>query len=270
MATTCFEHNFDNLMIMYDEVCDWFSGLGFEYSKNRYGIYKKCFKRFTELAEGKKKEEDLLRFKRSFDNAYIEVNEIIRIHNCLKNVDSSEFLSQVKKISSGQEFRGNTDNDQARDFLFELSVASRFIQADYSVSLKGICDVVVDLVDDGILFVECKRVKSEAQIKKNLKKANKQILKRMSSEPSSKVNGLVAVNITDLLPKTNMLYPDSQAAATAIHRGVSNNYVEPRLNKFVAGSNRKCFGVMVESAIMNYLSDQSFKRKRLIFDLLTV
>jgi hypothetical protein len=259
MTNTYYEHDFDNLILMYDEVCNWFSGLGFEYSKNRYGIYKKCFQKFTDLAEGKKDENDLLGFKRSFDNAYIEVNEIIRIKNCLSNVDVSEFLDQVKKVTSGQEFRGNTDNDQARDFLFELSIASRFIQAGYSVTLNGICDVVVDLVDDGMLFVECKRVKSEAQIEKNVKKANKQVLKRIRSDKSSKVHGLVAVNITDLLPKTNMLYPDSLSAATAIHRGVSNNYVKTRLSQFVAGSNRKCFGVMVESSIMNYLSDKSMK-----------
>ncbi|WP_420588469.1 hypothetical protein [Bacterioplanoides sp.] len=259
MTTTYYEHDFDNLILMYDEVCNWFSGLGFEYSKNRYGIYKRFFQKFIDLAEGKIVEDDLLGFKRSFDNAYIEVNEIIRIKNCLSNIEVSEFLDQVKKITSGQEFRGNTDNDQARDFLFELSIASRFIQAGYSVTLNGICDVVVDLVDDGMLFVECKRVKSEAQIEKNVKKANKQVLKRISSEKSSKVHGLVAVNITDLLPKTNMLYPDSQSAATAIHRGVSNNYVKARLDRFSAGSKNKCFGIMVESQIMNYLSDKALK-----------
>ena len=260
MTTNYYEHDFDNLILMYDEVCNLFSELGFEYSKNRYGIYKKCFQKFSDLADGKKTEANLIGFKRSFDNAYIEVNEIIRIKNCLSSIDASEFLEQVKKVTSGQEFRGNTDNDQARDFLFELSIASRFIQAGYSVTLNGICDVVVDLIDDGMLFVECKRVKSEAQIEKNIKKANKQVLKRIGSESSSKVHGLVAVNITDLLPKMNMFFPDSQSAATAIHRGISNNYVKTKLRKFSAGSKKKCFGVMVESAIMNYLSDKSLKQ----------
>jgi hypothetical protein len=259
MTTTYYEHDFDSLNLMYSEVCNWFSALGFEYSKNRYGIYKRCFQKFMDLAEGKIVEKDLLGFKRSFDNAYIEVNEIIRIKNCLSNVDVSEFLDQVKKIISGQEFRGNTDNDQARDFLFELSIASRFIQAGYSVTLNGVCDVVVDLVDDGMLFVECKRVKSEAQLERNVKKANKQVLQRISSEISSKVHGLVAVNITDLLPKTNTFYPDSQSASTAIHRSVSNNYVNAKLERFSADSKNKCLGVMVESAKMNYLSDKSIK-----------
>jgi len=245
---------------MFDEVCCWFTDLGFEYSRNRYGIYKKVFDRFIELTKGIENENDLLDFKKSFDNAYIEVNEIIRVHNCLKNLDSSDFIDQIKKVISGQEFRGNTNNDQARDFLFELSVASRFISAGYSVSLTSICDVVVDLGDDGTLFVECKRIKSAKQIDRNVKKANKQILKRIEEQSSSQVHGLVAVNITDLLPKNNMLYPDSKAAATAIHKGISNNYVKSELRQFSAGSKRKCFGVMVESAVMNYLSEKSLQQ----------
>ena len=260
MTTNYYEHYFKNLISMYEEVCNWFSRLGFEYSRTRYGTYKKYFEKFVEIAEGKKQENDLLGFKKSFDNAYLEVNEIVRIRNCLKQIDSPEFLEQIKKVTSGQEFRGNTSNDQARDFLFELSIACRFIRAGYSVSLTYICDVVVNLNIDGMLFVECKRIKSEAQIDKNVKKANKQISKRIESNASNMVVGLVAVNITDLLPKTNMLLPDSQEAATLIHRGVSNNYVKTRITKFVAGATDKCFGVMCESAIMNYLSKKSMKQ----------
>lgn len=257
MTTTYYEHSLDNLISMFDEVCCWFTNLGFEYSRNRYGIYKKVFNKFIDLTKDIDNESDLLDFKNSFDNTYVEVNEIIRVHNCLKTLDSSDFIDQIKKVTSGHEFRGNNNNDQARDFLFELSVASRFISEGYSVSLTSICDVVVDLGNDGTLFVECKRIKSAKQIGKNVKKANEQILKRIEVQSSSQVHGLVAVNITDLLPKNSMLYPDSKTAATAIHRGISNNYVKRELKQFSAGYNRKCFGVMVESAVMNYLSDKS-------------
>ncbi len=260
MTKNYYECDFEDLIARYEEVCVWFSGLGFEYSRTRYGTYRKHINNFIEIAKSKKQEGELLAFKKSFGNAYIEVNEIIRIRNCINNIDSSEFLDQIRKVTSGQEFRGNTDNDQARDFLFELSVASRFIYAGYSVSLNGICDVVVDMGGDGTLFVECKRIKSETQIDKNVKKANKQITKRIESITSRKAQGLVAVNITDLLPKTSMFSPDSEEEATMIHRGVSNNYVKTRINKFAAGATDKCFGVMCESAIMNYLSKKSIKR----------
>jgi len=37
----------------------------------------------------------------------------------------------------------------------------------------------------------------------------------------NKAKGLVAVKITDLLPKKNILSPDSYKASTAIHRTIS-------------------------------------------------
>ncbi|MEP1446260.1 MAG: hypothetical protein ABJK37_09150 [Paraglaciecola sp.] len=255
-----FVHQFEDVINMYDEVCDWFNELGFSYSKKRYGLYKKHIDNFIDMTKSSSLQNDndeLLTFKRAFDNAYIEVNEIIRVYNNLKLIKSSEFLEQIKKVISGHEFRANTDNDQARDFLFELSVACRFINAGFPVSLTGICDVVVDLGVDGTLFVECKRIKSENKIDKNVKKANKQIVQRVRLHKSSKVKGLVAINVTDLLPKTNMFHPDSMSATTAIHRGVSNNFVRQKLEKLKAGMTNKCLGVLCESATMHYFSKES-------------
>jgi hypothetical protein len=255
-----FVHQFEDVIDMYGEVCDWFNELGFSYSKHRYGLYKRHFDKFIDMAKKSSTLDDkdeLIKFKRQFDNAYIEVNEIIRIYNNLKSINSSEFIEQIKIIVSGQEFRANSDNDQARDFLFELSVACRFIKAGFPVSLTGICDVVVDLGIDGTLFVECKRIKSENKIDKNVKKANKQIIERVQLHKSSKVKGLVAINVTDLLPKTNMLFPDSMPATTAIHRGVSNNFVRQKLEKLKAGMSNKCLGVLCESAMMHYFSKES-------------
>lgn len=255
-----FIHQLDDVFDMYSEVCEWLNELGFEFSRNRYGKYKKHFDSFVEICKTKSNVESkdkILDFKRGFDNAYIEANEIIRVYNNLKGIESTQFIEQIKRTVSGQEFRANSDNDQARDFLFELSVACRFIKAGFNVSLTGICDVVVDLSDGGTLFIECKRIKSENKIEANIKKANKQIANRIKTVPSSKARGLVAVNITDLLPKTNIFLPDTVQASTAIHRTISNNFVKQQILNFSAGINSKCLGVMCESAMMHYLSGQT-------------
>ncbi|MFT4850469.1 MAG: hypothetical protein ACI83B_003026 [Sediminicola sp.] len=257
MKDAHFIHDLDHLISMYAEACDWLSSLGFDYSKNRYGIYEKVFARFTKMTQTKELEDDLIGFKNSFDNAYIQVNEIVRVHNNLKAVNPIEFNEQIKKVCSGQEFRGVSVNDQARDFLFELSVASRFINAGFHVSLTGICDVVVGLNGGESLFVECKRIRSERQIAKNISKAAKQLVKRMSSQTSSKVNGLIAVNITDILPDTRMLYPETVNAVSQIHRMTSNKFVSDRLKDFSVETSKKCFGVMCESATMQYLNKES-------------
>ncbi|MEZ9627842.1 hypothetical protein [Aliivibrio fischeri] len=250
-------HKFEELLAMYEEVCHWFDELGFSYTRHRYGVYKKHLESFLRMAEEKsfpKDKEELLTFKTGFDSAYIEVHEIIRIYNALRNIESSEFLEQIKKVTSGREIRQKEGDDQARDFLFELSVASRFIKAGYSVSLTSVCDVVVDLGKDGILFVECKRIKSHSKIATNVKKANKQLTKRIKAGKTSKVRGLVAINITDLLPYTLDLQPDSAASVTYIHRGVSNEFTSENLTSLAVGMNRKCLGVMCESSKMQYFS----------------
>ncbi len=250
-----YAHQLNSLISLYAEACEWLGDLGIAYSKNRYGLYKQSFEKFTALANKPNalEDEDLLGFKREFDNAYLEVNQLIRIYDSLRGVDSGEFIEQVKKVASGQEFRASSENDQARDFLFELSVASRFIKAGYKTTLTGICDVVVDLLDDGMLFVECKRIKSQAKIGTNIKKASKQISSRMDYESSSKIYGLIAINVTDLLPSVSFLRPSSTQAGTAVHRTLSNNFIKTNLEDIASGGHGKSLGIMCVSEMMTHL-----------------
>lgn len=256
--TQHYQHQIHDVFEKYSKVCEWFDDLGFTYTKTRYGIYKRHFDDFDRFSKNSELlPDDLLPWKRSFDNAYVEANEIIRVQNDLKQINSEEFFDQIKKVVSGQEFRGNSDNDQARDFLFELSVAARFIRAGYHVSLTGVCDVVAKLGAEGVLFIECKRVKSEKNLAANVKKANKQIAKRVKSSISHKVAGLVAVNITDLIPKVNNFFPDTPGAGTAIHRGISKNFNSTHIREFAEGMTKDALGVMCESSTMMYFSKES-------------
>lgn len=250
-----YSHQLDNLISLYAEACEWLNELGIAYSKNRYGVYKQHFEKFTELENNysKLENEDLLSFKKKFDNAYLEVNQLIRIYDRLKEIDSGEFMEQIRKVASGQEFRANSENDQARDFLFELSIASRFMKAGFSISLTGICDVVVDLVGDGKLFVECKRIKSQTKIGANIKKASKQIYSRVKADASSKVYGLIAINVSDLLPSSSALRPNSMKEGTAIHRAISNNFIRANLEQITSERRGKSLGVMCVSEVMTHL-----------------
>jgi hypothetical protein len=249
-------HTLSGVFDKFDAVCRWFEGLGFTYARTRYGIYKRRFDEFERIGQSGDCPVDLLLFKRSFDNAYIEVNEIIRVHDSLRHIDSKEFNDQITKSLAGREFR--SDADQSRNFVFELSVACRFLRAGYTVRLTDLCDVVVNLgSSDGHLYVECKRIKSKNQIAKNVKKASRQVGKRLSNDCASKAHGLLAVNITDLLPHTRNLYPDSPQIATAIHKTISNQFVGRHIQDFATGISDDCLGVMCESSIMAYLSERS-------------
>lgn len=201
-----YEHEFSGLLSKFEEVCAWFDSLGFRFAISRYGIYHKNLQKLKELSNGEKilkdtSDENLVAIIKEMMNSHVEANEIIRIYNDLKGLDIQEYLDQIKKVITGQEFRATSESDPARDFLFELSMAARFLRAGYKISLKSICDIEVKLPDGRILFVECKRVKSLKKLSKNIKNANQQIVRRIKDSSSLKNIGMVAVNVTDLLPK---------------------------------------------------------------------
>nr|VVV06028.1 hypothetical protein AW0309160_03512 [Aliivibrio wodanis] len=252
--TDYYPHKIEDIQAMYEEVCTWFDSLGFSYVRTRYGIYKGVFSEFLRVVQERDAPEDLAEFKLKFDNAYIEVHEAIRIYNGLKDHDETQFLEQLKKVLSGQEFRAKSSDDQARDFLFELSVATRFINAGYNVDLKGICDVVVDLGNNKTLFVECKRVKSNKKLEKNVKKANEQLKKRLKKTGKPNAVGLVAVNITDILPKLEKLPVNSNVTGTQFHRVASRKYIFQNVLSLMSNKFVGCLGVMCESSMMNYLA----------------
>lgn len=249
-----YEHEFSGLLTKFEEVCTWFDSLGFRFAVTRYGVYHKNLQKLKALSNGEKifkdtPDENLVAFMKEMMNSHVEANKIIRVYNDLKWLDIKEYLDQIKKVITGQEFRATSENDPARDFLFELSMAARFLRAGYKISLKSICDIEVKLSDGKILFVECKRVKSLKKLSKNIKVANQQIVRRIKDSSSLKNLGMVAVNVTDLLPNLSLINSEDARMAISEHRELSRNFILRNLEDFMAGENKKCIGVLCESSL---------------------
>lgn len=247
----------EELFKLYNDACEWFSTLGFSWGITRYGTYKKHFDKFQELAASRNDSSFNIEMKNAFDNAYLEANEIIRVYSALKQLVNSEFYKQLKHVLSGQEYRGLVDNDTARDFLFELSTAARFLQAGYKVKLSGLCDVVVENME-GDIFIECKRIKSTSKIAKNIKAASEQINNRLKANPSKKVLGLVAVNVTDLIQNSSMLLPDSPQAAMECQQIIANAFLSKHSENLTPKSrSKRLLGIMIECSSIWHLSERS-------------
>src|SRR5690606_9179828 len=67
-------------------------------------------------------------------------------------------------------------------------------------------DVIASREDMGVIFIECKRVKSPGKVAVNIKNANEQIRRRINQCKSNKCKGLVAINLTDVLNKENKVF----------------------------------------------------------------
>lgn len=252
-------HDMKGLFELYRDSCGWFSNIGLEWVGTRYETYERHFSDFETFAESRDTTSVSLEFKRAFDNAYIEANEIVRLHSELQAIEKSQFIEQLKIVLSGQEFRGQVDNDKARDFFFELSTAARFLRAGYEVSMSGVCDVVASL-PEGRLFIECKRVKSLKTIAKNVQKASEQIKQRIGKKQSNNSLGLIAINVTDLMARPDglVLAPDSPQAAAALHKALTKSFVDKYSSELISKStSKRLLGSMIESSAMWYLSDRS-------------
>lgn len=220
---------------------EWLRTFGGSVHADRYHNYAREIDGFGVRQE----DEDAEREMHSFLNAHAEMNELIRIYEAMQSIDSEEYVSKLRKISSGQAFRNRTINEPSRDFLFELSVAARFLRAGYEIILNEVADSVA-FVDGRKIYIEAKRIKSARQIGKRVSEANKQINKRLVQDHSSKSRGLIAVSLTDVLNPDN-----DMAIMNDIEMMRKNN--SDLLHAFVAGnedfkkgSTNKCMGVFAD------------------------
>lgn len=129
---------------------------------------------------------------------------------------SPSLKDRMKKIMKGVSWRhlANKPNskgaidDPARNFMFEMTWASKFAREGLIVDLDHNGDVFVSYSDFSVL-VECKRLLSTKQLNKNLKKACQQIV--VARKTNRKIAGVIAIDITDVL------YPDSHVIMNTTH-----------------------------------------------------
>lgn len=179
-----YTHTLKNDLQRFKEACDWFSKQGFDYSRTRYKVYEKKLNKLEETVL----QEDIQGLK----NSFLEVNDFLKIYENLKDIEVNHWQDQLKFLFKGQEFVSN--NDQARDYLFELFVASKFVQANFKVYLNSITDIIAQK-NNKLIYIECKKIKSPNTIYKNIKKASVQINSRIQDGSGI---GLVFIDISSV------------------------------------------------------------------------
>ncbi|SEU17095.1 hypothetical protein SAMN05443580_12091 [Variovorax sp. OV084] len=245
----------------FDEACDWLRSLNLFPNGNRYMSYRKSLAR---LSYGDRSSLDEAKLQ-EYVAALGEAGDLVRIRRAFGCTESVEFLARLKEITSGQPFQRNVLNDPGRDVVFELSVASRFLEGQYEVQLTGLADLTA-VVDGRKVFVECKRVKSASKALARSAEAARQIQKRLKVDASSRSRGLAVICLTDILSPTARRYEFSSAQRfQAVCDDLLNDHIQRRKSDLLKQIGKRQIGVMLENSVYGITYDNPNDEKEPAF-----
>ncbi|GAB7222860.1 TPA: hypothetical protein ACOJRH_005185 [Vibrio harveyi] len=150
--------------------------------------------------------------------AFNEMNQILYIYEHLSDQNNTEFKNTLKQAIKGIFFRNDPNRnheDNARNHLFELAIASDFVKSGYKVDLTQRADIVVTNMD---LLVECKRVKSLTALKERAQEAVDQI-----NKDSSGFDGIVYIDITELFDELHQITVVDEQGSISAMMGLSED-----------------------------------------------
>lgn len=202
---------YESASLELDKACLWLESLGINYSKTRLTKYKTLFSDLAEYQSNNELEKFYEKYKFEYwVNAAHEVAELIRIYGGLGRLSDDSLISRLKNSLSGHElYVMDTQNRSGRDFIFELSVASKFHKSGYSVNFGHEADLQLEM--NGFTFyVECKRLKSLRQAQKRVKEGLKQLHRRYTKSSNPELTrGLLCVSIGKAInPSLGLLEAD--------------------------------------------------------------
>lgn len=182
-----------------EETQGWLRGLGLKVDNTRYDLAKKLLRKGVD--EGEIDEDQMLKFQWALQ----DIDDFLQVHAFLEE-KSSPIRKVLEKTLKGavavlSESPGKPA--AARNYMFELVIASRLVEMGYdvrfdlSVDLGADCIVNLNGVD---IYVECKRSLGDAP-DELLHEAFKQIQTRCKANAGAPSFGIAAVCYTPLIAR---------------------------------------------------------------------
>lgn len=238
----------------YSEALAWMRDMGLRVEPTRAAKYGKVLSSLVAAHRGGKAKWDNLPF--SFGEtlaAFGEVNELLRIFRGMKEAADPELVAKLRHVLSGCFGRPEHKvTDPARDYSFELMVASRFRLAGFEVSLKGLADLTVRMGED-VMFIECKRLRSLQGVRRNVREAAMQLGRRYG-KAGAREWGLIALSVTDGVNPEQMILPKpTQEEVEAAMARVVDGFITKQCHVWQQVGDRRLLGAMVEFAAVGVL-----------------
>ena len=199
---------YDSVCNNYDSAISWMKTIGVKISSGRTQHYLKVMNYWRDNYKSASAsiERDIFP---NFVSSVSEIDSFIKIYKAFKN-EPIEKLSSIKtKLQKGVNGPINAEDEnpntsEARNYIFEALVAAKFHNPEKEIStiLTASTDTAVEFKNKKI-WIECKRVTSEKNLKKNIRKAANQLDIQLRKKIRKKINtgnkGLVAIDFSKIL-----------------------------------------------------------------------
>jgi hypothetical protein len=191
----------DMVMGILPEALEWLEKKVPQAKVSRFSRYKRYIDEFYSA------QSDIEGLEEKFSElnwAFQEICELVHIYQSFKNEDNKAFNGRIEKIVNGQDLvPGSFESkyDGSRDFQYELLVGTFFRELGYNIDFNDDADVIATR-NNKTIYIECKRLKSETSLEKNIKKAEKQLRNRKNKEAI----GMVFIDIASCVWKDVSIY----------------------------------------------------------------
>lgn len=183
-----------DVILQVPQVIQWLKDLGISNADcSRYSRYVNHISKFYNPDRSGVTAENFEKVTKGLS----ECLDVTIIKNIFPNERSKGFISRISKAINGLDFLEKSNACEARNFLFELSIAANLKNAGYTIDFDDDTDVI-GLKNGYRLYGECKRISSKNKFEHNFKKAGKQLNNRISSNGNGKY-GIIFLDISALI-----------------------------------------------------------------------
>ncbi len=173
--------------------------------------------------------------------SFFEMSQIVSLNEYLSDDRTKDFLETIKKSVYGGAFRDkieSAEKDAARNYLFELSVASDLRKIGLDIELSSRADITIDSLK---AIIECKRVHSVKKIIARVKRAINQSKEDIPHEGSL----FVFVDITGVFDSSKSIMAVNETGfpysmAPPMEESQLNDCFKEEIEELVADTILKC------------------------------
>lgn len=243
----------------YRAALDWMGELGVELGVGRTQHYAKVIDYWKDAYKEASQQNSNKGFP-DFVSSAFEISSFIEVYQAFRDEPLSRLSEIAKKLQRA--VRGPIDSvdetqksTEARNFIFEALMAARSHRPQYGI--EAILDAESDTgfkVRSSKVWIECKRVTTQARIEENARKASRQLERVLDKKIGAGNRAIVALDVTKIInPDGGILPRRDDAELSASVDTMMDVFISKRSSiwqRAYQSRNKKIIGTILRFSLM--------------------